>query len=100
MNSDSSAAADHSEMVYSVEIIAELAGISPKTVLRYHELGVISSATENLEFDTEGLRKLRRAEHLRTTHELTESGLKFISDLLTEVEQLRHELRQIRHKRF
>ena len=87
---------DDTELVYSVEIIAEMGGVSPQTVLHYYELGIISPVTDDRRFDTEGLRQLRRIEHLRHAHELTDSGLKFISDLLEEVEELRQELRRIR----
>jgi len=82
------------ETVYSLEVVAELAGVSTQTVLHYHEIGVISTATEALEFDTEGLRQLRRIEHLRHAHRLSDSGLRFVLNLLREVEQLRQELRQ------
>ena len=97
MNAEPFETPDDSELFYSVEIIAELAGITPRAVLRYQELGVISPANDGLQFDNEGLRQLRRIEHLRSTHELTESGLKFISDLLAELEQLQRQLRQTRH---
>ena len=82
------------ETVYSLEVVAELAGLSIQTVLHYHEIGVISSATEELEFNTEGLRQLRRIEHLRQGYELSESGLRLVLDLLHQVEQLHQELRQ------
>ncbi len=82
------------ETVYSLEVVAELAGVSIQTVRHYHEIGVISPATEALEFDTEALRQLRRVEHLRQAHELSDSGLLLVLDLLHEVEQLRLELRQ------
>lgn len=79
---------------YSLEVIAELAGLTPKTVLHYHAMGVISPATSALEFDTENLRHLRRLEHLRHLHHLNDSSLQFISNLLHEVDALRQELRQ------
>jgi len=82
------------ETVYSLEVVAELAGLSIQTVLHYHEIGVVSPATEAQEFDTDGLRELRRIEHLRRAHELSDSGLRFVLNLLREVEQLRQELRQ------
>ena len=89
------------DTVYSLEVIAELAGVTPRTVLHYHELGIISPVTaDQQQFDTAGLRQLRRIEHLRQAHELTDSGVKFISGLLDEVEQLRQELRQARKKLF
>lgn len=82
------------DAVYSLEVIAELAGVSTQTVLHYREIGVISPATAALEFDAEGLRQLRRIEHLRHAHKLSDSGLRFVSNLLREVEQLRQQLRQ------
>lgn len=95
MNPNRSEPPDDSETVYSIEILAELAGISPRTVIRYHELGVISPANDQLQFSAEDLRQLRRLEHLRHTHDLTESGLKLISQLLTDLEKLQHQLRQL-----
>jgi DNA-binding transcriptional MerR regulator len=96
MNPEPNESSGEDEHFYSIEIIARLAGVTPQTVLHYHELGVILPATDNLEFDTEGLRQLRRIEHLRITHGLTDSGLKFISGLLDEIERLRHETRSHR----
>jgi len=81
------------DTVYTLEVIAELAGVSTQTVLHYREIGVISPATATTEFDTEGLRHLRRIEHLRHVHKLSDSGLRFVSNLLHEVEQLRQQLR-------
>ena len=82
------------ETAYSLDVVAELVGVSIQAVLHYHEIGVIAPATEALEFDTECLRHLRRIEHLRRAHELSDSGLSFVSNLLHEIDQLRHELRQ------
>ncbi len=89
-----------SETVYSLEVMAELAGVDTQTVLHYHELGILSSNTEALEFDIDGLRQLRRIEYLRYTHQLNDSNLKFISDLLLEVERLREQLRQSQSLRW
>ena len=82
------------ESYYSLEVMAELAGVNTQAVLHYHELGIISPGTDALEFDTEGLRQLRRIEHLRLAHQLNDDCLMFISDLLHEVERLRQQLRQ------
>ena len=46
------------EVFYSLEVIAELAGVTTQTVLHYHELGVLPPATPALEFDADGLRQL------------------------------------------
>ena len=80
---------------YTVETVAELAGVSVKTVLHYQEIGVIPPVSRQQEFNTETLRQLRRIESLRSTHELGDSGLKLIAELLGEIEGLRHRLRQM-----
>lgn len=80
---------------YTIETVAELAGVSVKTVLHYQELGVISSSGPQSEFNTETLRQLRHIERLRSTHGLGDSGLKLIAELLGEIEGLRHRLRQM-----
>ncbi|MBK1831061.1 hypothetical protein JIN77_10015 [Verrucomicrobiaceae bacterium R5-34] len=85
---------DEVDAIYSVEIVAKLAGVDRQTVLHYHELGVVSPATEAMEFDSEGLRQLCRLEQLRQSHQLTDSGLQLIAGMLQEIEQLRLERRQ------
>lgn len=85
------------ESTYSVELVAELAGVDTHTVLHYQELGVLTptkDTEDTLEFDTEELRHLCRLEQLRQSHALTDSGLKLIADLLKEIEHLRAERRQ------
>ncbi len=84
---------------YSIEVIAELAGVHPKTVLHYQEQGFIRPTTtdtpgETALFDIECLRQLRRIEHLRATCQVNDTGLKLILDLLHEIECLREERRQ------
>ena len=85
------------EASYSLEIIAQLTGVSSQTILYYREHGLIAQvpdAPPNApRFDDEALRKLRLMEHLRTTCELNEAGLKLMLHLLDEVERLRAELR-------
>jgi DNA-binding transcriptional MerR regulator len=86
------------EGTYTIEMIAELAGMDSRTVLRYQESGYIHPvATYGWEgtpvFDDESLRSLRRIEHLRATCAVNDAGLKLILDLLREVERLRRERR-------
>jgi hypothetical protein len=50
-----------------------------------------------MEFTEEAIRTVRRIEHLRMVHGLDLAVLKGIFDLLSEVEQLRAELRFLRH---
>lgn len=91
---------DDPDLYYTLEIIAELAGIDATTVVRYHEQGFLQpvrpAAGSDLLFDTESLRQLRRMEHLRATCGVNEAGLKLLLSLLQEVEQLREERRQMR----
>lgn len=83
---------------YSIEVIADLVGVDPQTILRYQEQGFIRPANpkagEDALFDVECLRQLRRIEHLRATCEMNDAGLKLILDLLHELECLREERRQ------
>jgi DNA-binding transcriptional MerR regulator len=106
MNSDPSVEAadlpvypEEPDACFSIEVIAELAGVSPRTVIHYQERGFIrpvsSDAGDAALFDAECLRQLRRIEHLRGTCELNDVGLKLVLDLLHEVECLREERRQM-----
>jgi DNA-binding transcriptional MerR regulator len=79
---------------YSLDILAELTGVSTQTILQYHEHGLIRAAhKEDLQFTDEDLRTLRRIEHLRELCEPNLAGLKMLTQLLDEVERLREELR-------
>ncbi len=77
---------------YTLEVLAEITGIETTTLIQYQEHGIIRPA-----FDDETVRRLRRAEHLRESCEMNFDGLKLLTHLLEEVEQLREELR--RHQR-
>lgn len=106
MNSDSSRPSRdlpvydaETDRYYSIEVIAELAGVDSQTVLHYQEQGFIRPATrdtgEDALFDVECLRQLRRIEHLRTSCEMNDAGLKLLLDLMHETECLREERRQM-----
>jgi DNA-binding transcriptional MerR regulator len=86
------------ETAYSLEVVAELAGLDSSTVILYREAGFIrpvsGTGDDDAIFDAECLRQLRRIEHLRATCGVNETGLKLILDLLHEVEILRQERRQ------
>jgi len=73
---------------YTLEILAETTGVSTQTIVQYQEHGIIHP-----EYDDETVRKLRRIEALRDSCEMNLSGLKLLTQLLEEVEQLRQELR-------
>ncbi|MCB1279255.1 chaperone modulator CbpM [Prosthecobacter sp.] len=79
---------DASTQTYTLEILAETTGLSTQTIVQYQEHGLIRA-----EYDDETLRTLRRIQHLRETCEMNLAGLKLLTQLLDEVEQLRNELR-------
>lgn len=79
---------------YTLEVLAEITGISAKTILHYQEHGLIHPLGGGGSlFDDEAVRTLHRIEHLRDTCGLNLNGLKLLTDLLDEIEQLRAELR-------
>lgn len=84
---------------YSIEVIAELAGVDAQTILHHQEQGFIRPATRDAgdaaRFDVECLRQLRRISHLRTACEMNDAGLKLMLELMRQVEGLRDELRKL-----
>jgi len=89
---------EDTDILYTIDIIAEMAGVDPRTILHYQEQGFIRPVSPadqgSPAFDTECLRQLRRIEHLRHCCEVNDAGLKLILGLLQEVEYLRQERRQ------
>ncbi len=79
---------DSTPQTYSLEILAETTGVSTQMIVQYQEHGIIHQ-----DFDDETVRTLRRIEALREACEMNLSGLKMLTQLLDEVEQLRQELR-------
>ena len=79
---------DSTPQTYSLEILAETTGVSTQTIVLYQEHGILPPR-----YDEDALRALRRIEHLRETCEMNLRGLKMLTQLLDEVEQLRAELR-------
>lgn len=80
-------------VVYTLEIVAELAGLPSQTILEYQEQGLISPAADAGGFDEEALRRLRRIEHLRLNYGMTLPGLRLALEMLDEIEHLRACLR-------
>ena len=89
---------EDTDVRYTLDVFAELAGVNPRTVLHYQEKGFIRAASRDpaapAVFDAECLRQLRRIEYLRSTYKVNEAGLRLILDLLHENERLRQERRQ------
>lgn len=75
---------------YSLEILAEMSGVSSKAILYYQEQGLISQDA----YDDDSLHTLRRIEHVRGTCEANVTGLKLILHLMDEVERLQTVLRR------
>lgn len=73
---------------YSMEVLAEMTGISRQSIVQYEEHGLIHP-----QFDDDTVRSLRRIEHLRDSYGMNLGGVKLITALLDEVEQLRADLR-------
>ncbi|OYW31722.1 MAG: hypothetical protein B7Z47_00195 [Chthoniobacter sp. 12-60-6] len=82
---------DSTPQTYSLEILSQTTGVSTQTIVQYQEHGIIRP-----QFDDSTVRALRRIEHLRETCEMNLHGLKLLTQLLDEVEQLRDELRSRR----
>lgn len=76
---------------HTLEVLAQLTGISTQSLASYQEQGIIGS-----QFDDDTVRRLRRIEHLRESCEMNAEGLRLTARLLDEVEFLREELRQRR----
>jgi DNA-binding transcriptional MerR regulator len=79
-----------SQTVYTLDILAEITGVSTQTILEYQEHGLIRP-----ELDEDSLRILRRIEHLRESCQVNLAGLKVLTSLLEKVEQLNEELRML-----
>lgn len=81
----------HPTAVYTLEVLEEMTGVSQQTIVHYQEEGLIQSS-----FDDDTVRNLRRIEHLREHYAMNLGGVKLITTLMNEVEQLRNELRSRR----
>jgi DNA-binding transcriptional MerR regulator len=76
---------------YTLEVLAQLTGLSTQVLVSYQEHGIIQP-----QYDDDTVRRLRRIEHLRESCEMNLEGLRLTARLLDEVERLREELRQWR----
>lgn len=84
------------DSIYTLEMTAQITGVSSTTILHYHEAGLISKLTSEAtepEFDDEALRRIRRIEHVREVYEAPTQTVKLILSLMDEVEELRRQLR-------
>jgi DNA-binding transcriptional MerR regulator len=85
------------EEVYTLEVIEKITMVPRRTILVYRRHGLIPSSTSpdhgEQVFDDEAVRALRRIESLRRQFRVNLAGLKLITNLMREVDELRAELR-------
>jgi DNA-binding transcriptional MerR regulator len=77
------------QAAYTLDVVAQITGISSQTIIRYQEQGLLPTGRLN----DETVRILRRIHHLQGDLGFNESGLRLILNLMDEVERLRSELR-------
>lgn len=86
--------------VYSIETVVHLTQTPRHQIAVYCRLGLISPVTvperDGWWFDHEAIRELRRIECLRVDYDMNLAGLRLVSALFREVEQLRGEVRALR----
>jgi hypothetical protein len=84
---------------YTLERVLQITGVSRQTLVAYCEHGILPLTPEDMEraiFDDELVWAIRRTTFLQQRHGINLAGLRLINRLLTEVEQLRRELRFVR----
>jgi|AntRauTorckE6833_2_1112554.scaffolds.fasta_scaffold26387_2 DNA-binding transcriptional MerR regulator len=82
--------------VYSLQVVVEMTGSSPRKIWFYCRQGVVSPVSEEDDewvFDEESVTRLRHIEILRQRHRMNWAAIRTIIGLLDEVETLRTELR-------
>lgn len=85
------------EATYTLELVAQITGVSSQTILLYHERGLVpvsdTASAGKPHFGDDAVRAIRRMEHLRTEWQLSERALELTLNLLTEIERLQQETR-------
>lgn len=85
------------QAVYTLDVVAELTGVSSTRILHYQQHGWVAPCPDSLpddpRFDDRAIHALRRIDYLSSTCGVNDSGLKLLLGLLDEVERLRTELR-------
>jgi DNA-binding transcriptional MerR regulator len=88
------------EDVYSIETVVHITQTPRHQIAVYYRHGLVSPLTaperDGWWFDLEAIRVLRRIECLRVDYDLNLAGLRVISELFSEVERLREEVRALR----
>ena len=90
---DDSSAASH----YAIEAVAEITHVSRRLIVVYCQHGLVSPVAQPDQsewlFDEEAIHRLRHIEHLRSEYGMNMAGVRMILDMLSELEQLREEVR-------
>lgn len=88
-------------VVYPIEEVARITHLPRHTIAVYYRWGLVRPTldpdTGGWFFGEDAIRMLRRVEHLRHDRGVNLAGIRMIFDLLSEVEQLREEVRFLRH---
>jgi DNA-binding transcriptional MerR regulator len=88
------------ETFYSIEAVAQMTQTPRHHIAVYCRHGLISPVVpperDGWLFNDETIRTLRYIEHLRAEYDVNLPGLRMISELLGEIEQLREEVRFLR----
>lgn len=82
-------------VLYSLEVVTELTGLTRSEVLWCYRAGLVqpaATADELLQFDDTAVYRLRRLAQVRAAYATTWAGAHLICELLDEVERLRAEL--------
>lgn len=87
---------------FSLEEVAGIVGINAQQIMVYCQRGWIISHTasrgERIVFNDEDIRRLRLIEYLRRERGMNDATIKLILELMSEIEQLRAELRVLRQR--
>jgi DNA-binding transcriptional MerR regulator len=85
------------EDAYSIETVVQMTQTPRHQIAVYCRYGLIAPVTaperDGWWFDQEAIRVLRRIERLRVDYGMSLPGLRVVSELLSEVERLRDEVR-------
>ncbi len=86
------------EAVYGIDVVAQLVHAPKRTILVYCKHGLVSpmpaSTDQGYTFDAQAVRDLLRIESLRQACDNELTTLKFMVDLINEVQRLRRELQE------
>lgn len=84
------------EACYTLDVVANVCGLSSQTILHYHEQGLLGRAQVEIRgacFNDESVRRIRRIEHLRHDYGMDSAAIRLTLELMDELDRLRIELR-------